>query len=70
MVKENYEPKTKFASEDKKQVVSSLKKIIYDLLDYYLDRNKFNELQNKYRRKDIGRVIKKYSNSKRQQFNP
>ena len=45
MVKENYEPKTKFASEDKKQVVSSLKKIIYDLLDYYLDRNKFNELQ-------------------------
>ena len=70
MVKENYEPKTKFASEDKKQVVSSLKKIIYDLLDYYLDRNKFNELQKKYRRNDIGRVIKKYSNSKRQQFNP
>ena len=48
MIIENYEPETRIETEDKIKVVSTLNKIRYDLLDYYLDSNTITEMQKKY----------------------
>ena len=40
-----YEIEKKIETEDKKRVVSILRKIRYNLIDYYIDSNTISELQ-------------------------
>ena len=58
---EEYDPKKRVGTEDKKRVISILNIIRNNLLDYYLDPNTIVELHKKYQHNKMDNVLNKYS---------